>query len=130
MLQVVNRYEPVVAHLAASPSLHPEDLYRLALEITGELSTLTAASRRPPQFPTYRHDALRASFEPVINALRACLSVVMEQNAIPIPLAQKKFGISVASGRGPELCSTSRHSCSPRARTCPPRTCAGASRRR
>jgi len=53
--------------------------------------------RRPPQFPTYRHDALRASFEPVINALRACLSVVMEQNAISIPLAHKKFGISVAS---------------------------------
>ena len=97
MLQIINRYEPVVAHLAASPALHPEDLYRLALEITGELSTLTAASRRPPQFSTYRHDALRASFDPVINALRGCLSVVMEQNAIPIPLAHKKFGISVAS---------------------------------
>lgn len=97
MLQIVNRYEPVVTHLAANPGLHPEDLYQLALEITGELATLTAASRRPPQFPTYRHDALRASFEPVINALRGCLSVVMEQNAIPIPLAHKKFGISVAS---------------------------------
>jgi type VI secretion system protein ImpJ len=97
MLQIINRYEPVVTHLAASPGLHPEDLYRLALEITGELSTLTAASRRPPQFPVYRHDALRASFEPVINSLRGCLSVVMEQNAIPIPLAHKKFGISVGS---------------------------------
>jgi type VI secretion system protein ImpJ len=95
MLQIINRYEPVVAHYAANAALHPEDLYRLALEITGELSTLTATSRRPPQFPTYRHDALRASFDPVINALRACLSVVMEQNAIPIPLAQKKYGISV-----------------------------------
>ncbi len=97
MLQIINRYEPVVTHLAASPGLHPEDLYKLALEITGELSTLTAASRRPPQFPVYRHDALRASFEPVINSLRGCLSVVMEQNAVPIPLAHKKFGISVGS---------------------------------
>jgi type VI secretion system protein ImpJ len=97
MLQVINRYEPVITHLATTPALHPEDLFRLTLEITGELSTLTAASRRPPAFPAYRHDSLRASFEPVINALRACLSVVMEQNAIPIPLAQKKFGISVAS---------------------------------
>jgi len=97
MLQIINRYEPVVAHYAATAALHPEDLYRLALEITGELSTLTASSRRPPQFGPYRHDALRASFEPVINALRACLSVVMEQNAIPIPLAQKKYGISVGS---------------------------------
>jgi type VI secretion system protein ImpJ len=97
MLQVINRYEPVVTHLATSPALHPEDLYRLTLEITGELSTLTAASRRPPQFPPYRHDSLRATFEPVIHSLRACLNVVMEQNAIPIPLAHKKFGISVAS---------------------------------
>jgi type VI secretion system protein ImpJ len=97
MLQIINRYEPVVTHLASSPSLHPEDLFRLSLEVTGELSTLTASSRRPPQFPTYRHDALRATFEPVFNAFRACLSVVMEQNAIPIPLAHKKFGISVAS---------------------------------
>jgi len=97
MLQIINRYEPVVAHFASNAVLHPEELYRLSLEITGELSTLTASSRRPPQFPTYRHDALRASFEPVINALRACLSVVMEQNAIPIPLAHKKYGISVAS---------------------------------
>jgi type VI secretion system protein ImpJ len=106
MLQIINRYEPVVAHLASSPSLHPEELFRLGLEITGELSTLTATSRRPPQFPTYRHDALRATFDPVINALRASLSVVMEQNAIPIPLAHKKFGISVASVADPTLFDT------------------------
>lgn len=97
MLQIVNRYAPVVTHLAANAVCHPEELYRLLLEMTGELSTLTAAARRPPQFPPYRHDALNASFEPVINALRSCLSVVMEQTAIAIPLAQKKFGISVAT---------------------------------
>ncbi|HKE46336.1 MAG TPA: type VI secretion system baseplate subunit TssK [Steroidobacteraceae bacterium] len=97
MLQAVNRYQPVVAHLAANANCHPEALYRLALEITGDLSTLTASSRRPPQFPAYRHEALRATFEPVILALRACLSVVMEQNAIAIPLQQKKFGISVGA---------------------------------
>ena len=33
----------------------------------------------------------------MIKALRACLSVVLEQNAIAIPLAHKKFGISVAT---------------------------------
>jgi len=84
-----------VAHLAATANFHPEDLYRLALEITGDLSTLTATARRPAQFPGYRHEALRPTFEPVIAALRASLSVVLEQNAVAIPLAQKKFGISV-----------------------------------
>jgi type VI secretion system protein ImpJ len=97
MLQTINRYEPVVAHLAATSRCHPEDLYRLGLEIAGDLATLTASARRPPQFPGYRHDALRASFEPLMQALRGALSVVLEQNAIPIPLAQKKFGISVGT---------------------------------
>jgi type VI secretion system protein ImpJ len=97
MLQSVNRFEPVVAHFAAGASCHPEDLYRLCLEIAGDLSTLTATSRRPPQFPGYRHEALRTCFEPLIQALRTSLSVVLERNAISIPLAQKKFGISVAT---------------------------------
>jgi type VI secretion system protein ImpJ len=103
MLQVVNRYAPLAAHLASNAVCHPEDLYRLALEMTGELSTLTAATRRPPQFPPYRHDSLNASFEPVINALRACLSVVMEQTAMSIPLVAKKFGITVATVADPTL---------------------------
>lgn len=97
MLQTINRYEPVVAHIAAAARCHPEDLFRLGLEIAGDLSTLTASARRPPQFPTYRHQALRTSFDALIQALRASLSVVLEQNAIPIPLAQKKFGISVGT---------------------------------
>jgi type VI secretion system protein ImpJ len=97
MLQTINRYEPVVTHLAATSRCHPEDLYRLGLEIAGDLATLTASSRRPAQLPGYRHDALRASFEPLMQALRGALSVVLEQNAIPIPLAQKKFGISVGT---------------------------------
>lgn len=97
MLQTINRYEPVVAHLAATARCHPEDLYRLGLEIAGDLATLTASARRPAQFAGYRHDALRSSFDPLIQALRGSLSVVLEQNAIPIPLAQKKFGISVGT---------------------------------
>jgi len=97
MLQSVNRYEPVVTHLATSAGCHPEELYRLGLEIIGDLFTLTSTSRRPPQFAPYRHEALRESFEPIIQALRATLNVVLERNAISIPLAQKKFGISVAT---------------------------------
>jgi type VI secretion system protein ImpJ len=97
MLQSINRYEPLVAHLAATANCHPEDLYRLSLEIAGDLSTLTAPSRRPPQFAGYRHEALRPSFEPVIQALRTSLSTVLERNAVSIPLAQRKFGISVAT---------------------------------
>ncbi len=97
MLQAINRYEPLVTHLAAGARCHPEDLYRLGLEIAGDLATLTSSARRPARFPGYHHDALRDGFEPLIEALRGSLSVVLEQNAVPIALAQKKFGISVGT---------------------------------
>jgi type VI secretion system protein ImpJ len=97
MLQVVNRYEPLVAHLADVGLIHPEDLYRLCLQMSGELATFTTSSKRRPVLPGYRHERLRESFEPVIAALRASLSAVLEQTAIPIPIEPKKFGISVAT---------------------------------
>jgi type VI secretion system protein ImpJ len=97
MLQSVNRYQPVVTHLAATAECHPEALYRLGLEIAGDLATITSTTRRPAQFPLYRHEALRPSFEPVIQALRTALNVVLERAALSIPLTQKKFGISVGS---------------------------------
>ena len=96
MLQAINRYEPLLAHCADAGVIHPEDLYRLCVSAAGELATFTTPSKRPPQLAAYRHEALRESFEPVMAALRASLSAVLEQNAIPIPIESKKFGISVA----------------------------------
>lgn len=95
LLQVVNRYQPLIAHLAAAPLLHPEALYRTLLGMAGELSTFTASGKRPGTFPPYRHDAQRESFEPLIAALRNCLSAVMEQTAMPIPLQARKYGVWV-----------------------------------
>lgn len=96
MLQCINRYEPLFAHYAESGALHPENLYRLWVSAAGELATFTTNAKRPAKFPAYRHDRLRESFEPVVTALRAALSVVLDQTAIAIPLEPKKFGISVA----------------------------------
>jgi type VI secretion system protein ImpJ len=95
MLQSVNRYEPVVDHYMASRMVHPEDLYRLCLEIAGDLATLTTNSRRPEKLPGYQHEDLRACYDPLMAALRAHLSVVLEQNAVPIPLQKKRFNIEV-----------------------------------
>lgn len=97
MLQSINRYEPLVAQRARGALLHPEDLYLLCLEIIGDLSTLTNRSRRPLEFPVYRHESLRATYEPVMAAMRACLSVVLEQNAVSIPLQKKRFNLSVGA---------------------------------
>ena len=97
MLQMMNRYEPVVADFASSDVVHPQELFRLCISMVGELSTFTSEHKRPPTLPTYRHERLRESFAPVCAALRAALSVVLEQTAVAIPIESKKFGISVAT---------------------------------
>jgi type VI secretion system protein ImpJ len=97
LLQVVNRYEPLIAHYEAEAGvLHPDILYAVCVEMAGELATFTARQKRPPSFPPYKHDQLQQSFAPVIAELRQALSAVLEQNAIPIPLQERQYGIRVA----------------------------------
>src|SRR6266851_1963061 len=97
LLQVVNRYEPLLAHYQTEAAvLHPEVLYATCLEMAGELATFTSRQKRPAKFPPYKHDELQQSFAPVIAELRQALSAVLEQNAIPIPLQERQYGIRVA----------------------------------
>jgi len=96
MLQLVNRWQPLLSHWVAAPTLHPEALYRGLLSLAGELATFTAPGKRPPAFPPYQHGALRDSFEPLIAALRGSLSAVLEQTALAIPVQARKFGVWVA----------------------------------
>jgi type VI secretion system protein ImpJ len=97
MLQTINRYEPVVENWARGGSIHPDDLFNLCLEIVGDLSTLTSERRRPPKLPLYQHGQLRVCFEPLMAALRACFAVVLQENAVLIPLEKRRFNISVAT---------------------------------
>ena len=96
LLQVVNRFQPWLAHLADVPGLHPESLYQVLLTLAGELATFTRRDNRPASFPVYRHDNLKATFQPLIDDLRQSLSVVFEPNAISIPIEERRFGVRVA----------------------------------
>ena len=92
LLQLVNRYEPLVIHLTNLGGFHPERLYRLALEMVGELATFASDSKRPITFPAYNHDDLQASFAPVIGELRRCLSMDHIDAAVPIDLQKRQYG--------------------------------------
>jgi type VI secretion system protein ImpJ len=97
MLQVLNRHEPLLAHLSEHEALHPERVYAVLVALAGELATFTnSETRRPPAFPPYRHDELLATFLPVMQALRTALSAPLEQPALRLPLEEKKYGIRVA----------------------------------
>ena len=96
MLQVLNRAEPLFRQHANMPNAHPVALHADCLQLAGELSTFAAATRRPAEFPLYRHDDLRGCFAPLIDALRKMLSVVLEQNAIQIELVERNHGVRTA----------------------------------
>lgn len=96
MLQAINRYEPVINHLSQSRHVHPEDFYRLSLEIVGDLSTLATEERRPPKLPIYEHEKLKETFEPLMAAMRRVLSIALPNRVVQIPIEKKRFNISVA----------------------------------
>jgi type VI secretion system protein ImpJ len=103
LLQLINRSEPLAAHVASMTGLHPEDLFRNLVQLAGELATFTGTRKRSIEFPAYRHDKLRETFFPVMDELRKSLSMVMDSHAIPIPLEERQYGIRVAVIPDPEL---------------------------
>lgn len=97
LLQAVNRFEPLIAHFSTMNDLHPETLYAHGLQLAGEMATFTSTSKRPITFPVYDHDDLKNSFKPLMDALRQSLSMVLEQNAIQLPLQERKYNIHVSA---------------------------------
>lgn len=95
-LSVVNGAEALFQHLASTPGLHPEIVYRQMIALAGQLATFDA-SRRPPPLPTYRHDDLEGTFTAVRDALRALLAVVVDQSATRIPLEARDYGIWIGT---------------------------------
>lgn len=100
LLIIVNRSIPLLAHLCQRNGLHPEDLYRTLVALSGELAAFSSPDKMAHGYPAYRHAALNETFEPVLIDLRNALSMVIEQNAVSIPLVEKKYGIRV--GRIPD----------------------------
>jgi type VI secretion system protein ImpJ len=95
MLQIINKYEPLMAHVART-GMHPEQLFQLWVQAAGELETFTSDSRRFSVLPPYQHERLRESFEPVFTALETSLNKIFTETAVPIPLEERKFGFWLA----------------------------------
>ncbi|WED78426.1 type VI secretion system baseplate subunit TssK [Aeromonas allosaccharophila] len=103
MLQLLNRAQPQLSHLARLGTLHPERLHETLVQLCGELMTFTDESRLPPEFAAYRHDDQQVSFEPVMLALRQALSTVLSPRAVSIQLRKHQYGVMVAMVNESEL---------------------------
>ena len=95
LLQSVNRGQKLLSHWADAGNVHPVDLYTALVQMAGDFATFTEATRRPSNYPSYRHDDLQRSFAPVIADLRRSLSAVLEQTATAIPLQERRHGVRV-----------------------------------
>ncbi|MBV8491978.1 MAG: type VI secretion system baseplate subunit TssK [Alphaproteobacteria bacterium] len=97
LLQSINRWQKLLAHWGDSGNVHPEELYSVFVQMAGEFATFTEATKRPNNYPAYRHEDLQRSFAPVVADLRRSLSAVLEQNAIAIPLQERRYGVRVGA---------------------------------
>lgn len=86
VLQIVNRYGPLLAHYARRPALQPITAYETLLQLLGELSTFVGQDRVLREELHYLHDDLEGVFERLGRQLREALSTAAEDAAISLEL--------------------------------------------
>ncbi|MCC6204100.1 MAG: type VI secretion system baseplate subunit TssK [Hyphomicrobiales bacterium] len=74
MLQMLNREVNVLKHLRSSKYVHPVEVYKELLRISGELWTFSP-KRLASEYAEYDHDSLDTTFEPVLGDIQRLLSL-------------------------------------------------------
>lgn len=97
LLQSINRAQKLLEHWASDGNVHPVDLYAALVQVAADLATFTAPTRRPSDYPTYRHADLQRSFAPVMADLRRSLSMEIDRTATQIPLQKRAYNIQVGT---------------------------------
>lgn len=96
LLQLLNRFDPVLSLYRQVPEMSPLELYERLLQLVGELATFMKPGKRPPEFAEYQQDNLIGTFLPLLEELKGCFSTVLEQIAEGIPLSPEQYGIRAA----------------------------------
>lgn len=102
LLLACNRSQPLLDQMRHTTPLHPLHAYNELVKLAGECATFVQATRRPPQFDRYDHDALADSFVPVVEEIRKTMASVMDSNVVQIPLtlvARGLYGADIADPR-------------------------------
>lgn len=94
-LLTLNRYRGVFHYLRQLSELHPESVYREFASLAYELATFTQPSqtRDRATFPSYEHQDLQKSFEPLVHMIKKDLSFAMKKVSTEIPLVVREGGL-------------------------------------
>ncbi len=93
ILQLINRARPLIQHVLATDTLHPEVLYRELVQLAGELATYCRTDKLCQSLPQYNHRDQWATFHPLFAILRESLNFTVDQKVIPFPVEHIKGGI-------------------------------------
>jgi len=108
LLQIFNKYEPILDHLRHVPELPPIVLYEELAKLAGELSTFVRTNtRRPKPAPGYDHAQLYPSIRPLVNDVHDLLNQILVRAGQLIDLHAKGNGVWAASVLPNELSSFS-----------------------
>ncbi len=108
LLQVLNRYEPLLKHICDIKEIPPLELYRELITMAGELTTFVRSqTRRPLPAPRYDHAQLHESIRPLVEEVHYLLNQVLIRGAQPILLTEQPHGIRIAAMLPNELASYS-----------------------
>lgn len=98
LLQIFNKYEPVLDHLRRVPELPPIVLYQELAKFSGELSTfIRTRTRRPISAPGYDHARLYPSIRPLVEELHYLLNQILIRAGQMIELHAKGNGVWTAA---------------------------------
>jgi type VI secretion system protein ImpJ len=119
LLQITNRYKPLLEHIAHAENDHPEHFYRELVQLAGELCTITSASRVAPEFPPYLHRDQFQSFTPVADSIRQSLNWIPDSVTESINVKHVKAGIYTATVADKHLFDSARFILAVKARVTP-----------
>ncbi|MFZ4529830.1 MAG: type VI secretion system baseplate subunit TssK [Undibacterium curvum] len=98
LLQILNRYEPLLAHLLKVKESNPEQAYTMLRSMNGELSTyIRTQSRRPNRVPDYDHVRPYEVFKPLVEDTRELLNNLLVRSAQSLSLTEKGHGMYLVS---------------------------------
>lgn len=97
ILQLLNRYQPLLNHFLATPDTPTEHLFKTLSSLNGELSTfIKTQTRRPNLDIKYDHWRPAIWFQPLLHELRYMLNVVLERSSQKIEIEKRQHGLHLA----------------------------------
>lgn len=89
LLNALNSFEPQLKFLRDNPVLHPENLYKTLVGLTGALLTFSL-SNDVDDIPTYQHSNLNTVFPPLFELIRNLLEASLPSRVLKIDLVHDK----------------------------------------